>query len=138
MLLSASADADSSQPSDAGNNAPVPAEPSFTNGLFAPARTTLLGDAGGMRTFLAKYGITFSLNEQSEVLGNATGGTRQGVAYDGVTTPAVQLDTNKAFGWAGGLFNVSAFQIHGSAKGLAVLQAVSGLEAMDSTRLWEL
>jgi porin len=110
-------------------------------GLFSSSRTTLLGDTGGLRTFLAKYGITFSLFEESEVFGNATGGTRRGVAYDGVTTPTVQLDTNKAFGWAGGLFNVSAFQIHGynlSAHDLAVLQTVSGLEAMDSTRLWEL
>lgn len=149
LLLSSSAYADSaaaptSQPAPAASAAPsdqAPIEPDFTTGLFSSSRTTLLGDAGGLRTWLGKYGITFSLYEESEVFGNATGGIRRGAAYDGVTTPTVQLDTSKAFGWAGGLFNVSAFQIHGddlSTENLLVLQSVSGLEAMRSTRLWEL
>jgi porin len=118
--------------------------PSATNpfgDLFAPSRTTLLGDAGGLRPLLAKYGITFTLFEESEVFGNVTGGYRRGAAYDGVTTPTVMLDTSKAFGWAGGTFEVSGFQIHGSnvsAENLGALQTVSGLEADDSTRLWEL
>ena len=142
LLLSSGAYGDSGQPApDTASGQSAPAEPSFTTGLFSSSRSTFLGDAGGLRTFLAKYGITFSLYEESEVFGNATGGIRQGAAYDGVTTPTIQLNTQKAFGWAGGLFNVSAFQIHGenlSAKNLLVLQTVSGLEANRSTRLWEL
>jgi porin len=149
LLLNSAAYADSSQPSSnaaSGQSAPAQnqstsAQPDFMTGLFSSSRTTLLGDAGGLRTFLGKYGISFSLYEESEVFGNATGGIRQGAAYDGVTTPTVQLDTSKAFGWTGGLFEASAFQIHGdnlSAENLLVLQTVSGLEAMRSTRLWEL
>ena len=95
--------------------------------LFAPSRTTLLGDAGGLRPALAKYGITFTLFEESEVFGNVSGGYKRGADYDGVTTPTVMLDTSKAFGWEGGTFEVSGFQIHGSnlsAKNLGVLQLV--------------
>ena len=134
LLLGTSAWADSA-------TVPAPA-PTFGFGdLFAPSRTTLLGDAGGIRPALAKYGITFTLFEESEVFGNVTGGYKRGADYDGVTTPTVMLDTSKAFGWQGGTFEVSGFQIHGSnlsAKNLGALQLVSGLEADDSTRLWEL
>jgi porin len=34
----------------------------------------LLGDMGGLRTELAKYGISLAIQETSEVLGNVTGG----------------------------------------------------------------
>ena len=131
---------DSARAADAGTVA-APAPTFALSDLFAPSRTTLLGDAGGLRPLLAKYGITFTLFEESEVFGNATGGYKRGADYDGVTTPTVMLDTSKAFGWEGGTFEVSGFQIHGSnlsAKNLGVLQLVSGLEAEDSTRLWEL
>src|SRR5579862_7509730 len=130
--------------STASASTPASSTSSSTNpfgDLFATSRTTLLGDAGGLRPLLAKYGITFTLFEESEVFGNATGGYRQGATYDGVTTPTVMLDTSKAFGWAGGTFEVSGFQIHGSNltfENLGALQAVSGLEADSSTRLWEL
>lgn len=101
----------------------------------------LLGDMWGFRPLLAQYGISFALSETSEVLGNVTGGVRTGAAYDGLTQMLLQLDTNRAFGWQGGLFNVSALQIHGdnlSASNLLTLQTASGIEADRATRLWEL
>lgn len=104
-------------------------------------RSHLLGDMGGLRPWLGKYGITFNLQETSEVLGNATGGVHRGAEYDGLTTMGVTLDTGKAFGWSGGTFNASALQIHGrslSADNLDNLQTVSGIEADRATRLWEL
>ena len=116
-------------------------DPTFTTGLFASSRATLLGDAGGLRSLLGSYGITIAVTETSEVLGNATGGVRQGAAYDGLTTATLQFDTLRAFGMAGGLFNASALQIHGrnlSAKNLDTLQTASGIEANRATRLWEL
>jgi porin len=109
------------------------------NGL--QRRSLLLGDMGGLRTELSKYGISFALQETSEVLGNVTGGAKQGAAYDGLTQMLLQLDTNRAFGWYGGTFNVSALQIHGnnlSSSNLLTLQTASGIEADRSTRLWEL
>jgi porin len=101
----------------------------------------LLGDMWGLRTELARVGVTFALSETSEVLGNVTGGARQGFDYDGLTQMAIQLDTKRAFGWYGGTFNASALQIHGrnlSADNLDSLQTSSGIEADRATRLWEL
>lgn len=101
----------------------------------------LLGDIWGARTLLSTYGITFALQETSEVFGNVTGGSRQGFDYDGLTQMALQLDTQRAFGWYGGTFNVSALQIHGrnlSTDNLQTLQTASGIEADRATRLWEL
>jgi len=101
----------------------------------------LLGDMWGLRTLLSRVGIAFSLQETSEVLGNVTGGAKQGAAYDGLTQMLLQLDTQRAFGLYGGTFNVSALQIHGnnlSANNLLTLQTASGIEADRATRLWEL
>ena len=101
----------------------------------------LLGDLFGLRTFLSKYGITLVAQETSEILGNPTGGTQKGAQYDGLTQVVMQLNTQRAFGFYGGLFNVSALQLHGqnfSADNLASIQTSSGIEADRGTRLWEL
>jgi len=128
-----------------GPAAPQPAtgqaEPSFFTGLFAPSRSNLLGDMFGLRTTLGKYGISLGAQETSEVLGNVTGGVRRGADYDGLTELSLGLDTQKAFGWAGGTLNISALQIHGrnlSTDNLDTLQTASGIEANRATRLWEL
>ena len=100
----------------------------------------LLGDLFGLRTTLAKYGVSLAFQETSEVLGNATGGIHRGADYDGLTQMILQLDAQRAFGWYGGLLNISALQIHGrnlSADALLSLQTASGIEADRSTRLWE-
>jgi porin len=104
-------------------------------------RASLLGDMDGLRPWLGQHGVTFSLQEISEVLGNVTGGIHTGTDYEGLTTMALSLDTEKAFHWSGGTFNVSALQIHGrnlSADNLDNLQTASGIEANRATRLWEL
>ena len=101
----------------------------------------LLGDLFGLRTALSRYGVSLAIQETSEVLGNATGGAKRGAEYDGLTQAILQLNTQRAFGWYGGLFNVSALQIHGrnlSAENLGTLQTASGIEADRATRLWEL
>jgi len=101
----------------------------------------LLGDMWGLRTALSKYGISLGIEETSEDLGNVTGGSRTGFAYDGLTQAVLQLNTQRAFGWYGGTFNISALQIHGqnlSAENLQTLQTASGIESDPATRLWEL
>jgi porin len=101
----------------------------------------LLGDLFGLRSELSKYGISLAVQETSEVLGNASGGTQRGADYDGLTQAIMQLDTNRAFGHYGGLFNISALQIHGtslSADNLDTIQTASGIEADRALRLWEL
>lgn len=101
----------------------------------------LLGDMWGLRPYLSKYGITLTIQETSELLGNVSGGTRKGFEYDGLTTATMQMDTDRALGWHGGTFNVSGLQIHGrnlSADKLGSLQTASGIESDRATRLWEL
>jgi porin len=116
--------------------------PAATGFLGNLERTNfLLGDLFGVRTALSKYGISLAIQETSEVLGNPVGGVHQGLDYDGLTQAILQLDTQRAFGWYGGLFNVSALQIHGrnlSEDNLYNLQTASGIEADRATRLWEL
>ncbi|RBP04529.1 OprB family porin [Roseiarcus fermentans] len=101
----------------------------------------LLGDLGGLRPALGKYGISVQLSEEAETFGNLTGGVRQGFEVNGVTTAQVQLDTKPLFGLPGGIVSVSGFHIWGGAlspSNLMNLQTVSGLEAFASIRLWEL
>ncbi|MFL9912397.1 carbohydrate porin [Paraburkholderia sp. RL17-337-BIB-A] len=104
-------------------------------------RSNLFGDMGGLRPWLGNYGVTVNLQETSEYLNNLSGGVKRGGAYDGLTQLGVVVDTQKAFGLPGGTFNVSALQIHGtnlSQRNLLTLQSASGIEADDTTRLWEL
>jgi porin len=111
----------------------------FVDGIWRSSN--LLGDLFGVRPLLSKYGMTFLAQETSEVLGNVSGGQRKGFQYDGLTQMLLQLDTQRAFGWHGGTFNISAEQIHGrnlSTDNLGTLQTASGIEADRSTRLWEL
>jgi porin len=104
-------------------------------------RSNLLGDVCGLRSWLGTFGLGLNLQEQSEVLGNISGGIRRGARYEGLTTASLTLDTSKRLDWEGGTFTVSALQIHGrnlSQELLANLQTASGIEANRATRLWEL
>ncbi len=107
----------------------------------ASRSSNLLGDMWGARPFLSQYGMTLSVIENSELFGNVSGGVRQGLEYNGLTTATLQMDTQRAFGLNGGLFNASALEIHGgnlSASNLYTLQTASGIEADRAIRLWEL
>ena len=111
----------------------------FTDGINRSS--SLLGDLWGLRTDLSRYGMTLSVAETSESLGNVTGGTQKGFSYDGLTQAVLQMNTQRAFGWYGGLMNISALQIHGhnlSANNLQSLQTASGIEAERGFRLWEM
>ena len=104
-------------------------------------RDKLLGDPGGLRSWLENRGIELTLQETSEVLGNVTGGVHQGATYEGATLMGVSADTGKLLGLRGGTFNASAYQIHGqglSAENLDNLAALIvgfGAYGDDATRL---
>ncbi|MGN6314824.1 carbohydrate porin [Trinickia sp.] len=132
---------------DAPDAAPPPPDPQGvktqpsdeSNGIAT--RQNLLGDIGGLRPWLDRYGATFAMTETSEYLANLRGGLARGGAYDGLTTMTLSIDTQKALGIPGGTFNVSGLQIHGrnlSQYNLGTLNTASGIEADDTTRLWEL
>jgi hypothetical protein len=92
----------------------------------------MLGDMWGLRPALDKYGITLMATENAEVLGNLTGGVKQGFEVNGLTTATLQLDAKQPFGLDGGLFNVSGLHILGgdvSATNLDTLQFATGIEA---------
>jgi porin len=126
-------------PGQTGAGTPPPApSPEAPKGLFE--RDTLLGDMGGVRTALGRYGVSLGLSETSEVFGNPTGGINRGVIYEGLTQVSLGIDLDKAIGVAGGIINISAFQIHG--RGLSInnvnnLNVTSGIEADRATRLFE-
>ena len=131
--ISVAAGADQDQP---------PAPPGLFGFMEGINRSSaLFEDLWGLRTNLSRHGITLSIQETSELLGNTSGGTRKGFDYDGLTQVLMQMDTQRAFGHYGGLLNVSALNIHGSnlsSNNLQTLQTASGIEADRTTRLWEL
>ncbi len=103
-------------------------------------RKALLGELGGLRPWMAQYGVTFNLVETSEVLGNVSGGIRRGAIYEGLTDINFGVDFRPYFHWRGVVF-ARAYQIHGrglSANNLANLSTMSGIEATRTTRLFEL
>ena len=100
----------------------------------------LLGDLGGLRTAAGQNGVTLGIQDTENLLGNVSGGVKQGTTMQGVTTATLQANTD-SWGLAGGKLNVSALQIHGenlSPYYLDDLQTANGDESENATRLWEL
>ena len=117
----------SSQPGPAPFALPQLAAPQFRADASAPSKSAssgpwgalsgdwqsqnLLGDIGGLRPALDKYGVQLTTLENVEAFGNLSGGVKQGFEANGLTTVTLQMDTAKAFGLRGGTLNVSGLQI---------------------------
>jgi porin len=102
---------------------------------------TLLGDWSGTRSSLADYGIGIGLQDQTELWANLAGGRKQGVKYDGLVTPSLCVDLDKAVQWKGATIFASGFQVYGpgpTVRLVGALQLISGLEAVPSTKLYDL
>jgi porin len=98
-------------------------------------------DAAGMRKSLAAAGIGFGGSYIGEVLGNPSGGLKQGTHYDGLLDVFMDIDFERMVGWKGLCFHTNAFQIHGTsitAQDLGSIVSASNIEAFPSTRLDEL
>ena len=96
---------------------------------------TLLGDWGGLRPWLDERGISFTLNQTSDYLGNTQGGFRQGFVYDGLLDLELDLDLNKAIGWRGGRIHVTGYGIQGqdlSTQYIGNLMTASNVESQPS------
>jgi porin len=88
-----------------------------------------------------KYGIKFAATYIGETLGNASGGLKQSAIYEGRLNLAVDVDLQKLVGLRELTFHANMFQIHGNGLSRSNLQnflVVSGIEALPSTRLYEL
>lgn len=100
------------------------------------------GDRGGFRSLLAARGIDYNLLYTSEVLGNLSGGLRQGAIYAGKFETAVTVDFDRLAGWTGWSGFANVFQIHDTGglrdRSFQRLITVSNIEAYPSTRLSEL
>ncbi|MCK1665567.1 carbohydrate porin [Bradyrhizobium sp. 153] len=89
---------------------------------------------------LQNYGVKFAATYIGEVLGNASGGLKQGAIYEGRLNLAVDIDLQKLVGFDKLTFHANMFQIHGNGLSRSNLQnffVVSGIEALPSTRLYE-
>jgi porin len=106
----------------------------LADGLFE--QDTLTDDWGGARKNLQDQGIQLGLSDIAETLSNPVGGAKQGTIYEGLVTAFLELDLTKSL-----KFRIDGFQING--RGLTQnyvgnLLAVSGIEALPTTRLHDL
>jgi porin len=88
-----------------------------------------------------EYGIKFAATYIGETQGNVSGGLKQGSVYDGRLNLAVDVDLQKLVGLRELTFHANMFQIHGdglSRSNLNNFLVVSGIEALPSTRLYEM
>jgi porin len=126
---------------------PAAAMPSSQGGA-APDKTPsiwerdkLFGDLGGVRKNLEDKGVSIYATDTSEVLANPTGGIKRNATFEGNLLVILGVDTSKLFGWPGGKFNVSGYDIYGrglSANNLDNWSKVSYVEAPVGARLFEL
>src|SRR5689334_1862843 len=125
------------EPPDPGTSIePVQAEPAE-----AP-EPKLLGDLGGLRPALDKYGIGLELGYIGETFGVVHGGVKRGAIYEGQASAGLSFDLEKMFGWSGAKIYANALQIHGRGASRAFLggnlETVSNIEALPTTRLYRL
>jgi porin len=100
-----------------------------------------LTDPGGLRARLEQEGIQFTFTYYGDLFANSSGGVKQGPGYDGRFGTIIDADLEKLAGWSGGKLHASFHQIHGSefsANNVGNLMTVSGIEAPNSTRLFNL
>src|SRR5229473_2024953 len=118
-----------------------PSQAETTPAEAAPSPDDPLSFLRRQRNKLKEFGITFKLQEQSEVWGNLTGGGRRATSYNGLTNAKLDIDLEKAVGWSGAEFFVNAFDIHGHGPTQSLVgnqQIVSSIEATPSIKLFNL
>ncbi|WP_348645224.1 carbohydrate porin [Methylobacterium sp. BTF04] len=123
------------------------AQPEVSGKPSAVATTSIEGSLGaagdptGLRRFLASRGVVSSFNAIADILGDTNGGTRRTATVTNRIDMQLDVDLDRFAGWSGAAFRVEAFQINGAGLSRAAvndLAVVSELEALPSTRLYEL
>ena len=100
-----------------------------------------LTNPDNLRTRLEEAGVQVTFSYYGDLLGNPTGGVRQGLGYDGRLGAIIDSDLEKILGWSGATFHASIHQIHGtsfSENNLESIMLASSVEAPPTTRLFNL
>ncbi len=100
---------------------------------------TLTGDWGGVRTTLAKDGVSVTMTYIGDAQGNVSGGIQRGAVYDGLLQPQVDVDLGKLVGWSGAIAHISMLQITGPSLTTGYtgnLMNVSSINAQPGVRLY--
>ena len=151
LLFAGIMTATSAMAQDQGDaNAPSPdtnVQTPETSGTQAPAATPSVqsslgkyGDPGGFRAKLDAKGIDYNFTYIADLLGNTSGGVKQGATYEGRLDMQLDVDLEKLFGFKNAAIHVQGFEING--RGLTGnntfdLFTTSNIEAYPSAKLYE-
>jgi porin len=126
---------------DAVGNAPAPETVQLPPNL-PPTIGSSIPVLAQFKKGLLDLGYNLQLNYTGDVLGNPTGGVKQGATYEGLLEMALDGDLDKIAGLNGATFHINAFEIHG--RGLAtfnignsVMSRINSFEARHAIRLFE-
>ena len=118
-----------------------------TSGTQAPAATPSIqsslgkyGDPGGIRAKLDAKGIDYNFTYIADLLGNTSGGVKQGATYEGRLDMQLDADLEKLFGLKGAAIHVQGFEINGrglTSNNTMDLFTTSNIEAYPSAKLYE-
>lgn len=100
----------------------------------------LLGDWGGLRSDLSERGLDFEFYWAGTLPSNISGGISQGTVFQQGMLLAMDVNTERAFGWQGGLFHAAAIWLEGSpfsAKHVGDLNKSNIVDFPADFRLWE-
>jgi porin len=98
-------------------------------------------DIGGVRTRIARKGITFNAQYIAEVWGNPTGGESNGTVYTGLMSLQGNVDLQKLLGWTGASFSTRWYWLSGhdiSADYVGNIFTVSSIAGFPTFRMNEL
>jgi porin len=129
------------QAEEAAGSAPVPASEALPANLPSSISSSVPALASYKKGFL-DLGYNLQLNYTGDVLGNLTGGIKQGATYEGLLEMALDGDLEKIAGLTGASFHINAFVIQG--RGLATynignssMSRINSFEARHAIRLFE-
>jgi porin len=91
-------------------------------------------------TAMTNAGFSFPVSYIGEVLGNPSGGNRQGVIYDGLLEAGVTVDLGKLVNWQGAMLTVDGLYPHGSSltrNDVGDYNVLSNIDALHNPRLYE-
>lgn len=100
----------------------------------------MLGDWAGLRSGLSDHGVDFEFYWAGTVPSNVSGGIQQGTAFQMGMLMAMDVDTEKAFGWGGGHLHTSAIWLDGdpfSTKYVGDLNKSNLVDFPADFRLWQ-